>query len=97
MRTPATCYEPSLGKMPNKLPPLEYPDRFAGRYVSANGGIRWHHQWVNVSHTCVGAYVGLEDIDNGIWTVSCGPLTRGRLLARHLRSEEAYGRRTRHR
>jgi hypothetical protein len=27
--------------MPDRLPPLEYPDRFEVRYVSANGGIRW--------------------------------------------------------
>jgi hypothetical protein len=97
MQSPASRYEVSPREMPTKLPPLAYPDRCEVRDGSANGGIRWHHQWVNVSHTCVGAYVGLEDIDNGIWTVSCGPLTRGRLLARHLRSEEAYGRRTRHR
>jgi transposase InsO family protein len=92
MRTPATCYEPSLGKMPNKLPPLEYPDRCEVRDVSANGGIRWNHQWVNVSHVCVGAYVGLEEIDDGIWNVYFGPLKLGRLLERHMRSEEAYGR-----
>ena len=92
MRTPAACYEPSPRKMPNKPPPLEYPDRFEVRYVSANGGIRWNHQWVNVSHVCVGAYVGLEDIDDGVWNVDFGPLTRGRLLERHRRIEDAYGR-----
>ena len=61
MRTPAACYDPSSRKMPHTLPPLEYHDRFEVRYVSANGGIRWNHQWVNVSHVCVGDYVGLED------------------------------------
>lgn len=47
--------------MPDKLPPLEYPDRFEVRYVSANGGIRWNKDWVNVSVVCAGEYVGLED------------------------------------
>jgi putative transposase len=75
--------------MPTKLPPLEDPDRFEVRYVSANGGIRWHHQWVNVSHTGVGEYVGLEEIDEGVWTVSVGPLTLGRRLERHRRIEDA--------
>jgi putative transposase len=97
MCTPAACYEPSPRAMPNQLPPLEYPDRFEVRYVSANGGIRWHHQWVNVSTTCVGAYVGLEAIDDGVWNVSFGPLTLGRLLERHMRIEDAYGKLTRHR
>jgi putative transposase len=92
MRTPATCDAPSLRKRPNTLPPLEDPDRFEGRDVSAHGGIRWHHHWVNVSHVCVGAYIGLEDIDAGVWNVYFGPLKLGRLLERHLRIEDAYGR-----
>lgn len=92
MRTPAACYEPSPRKMPHKLPSLEYPDRFEVRYVSANGGIRWNHQWVNVSHVCVGAYVGLEEIDDGVWNIYFGPLKLGRFLERHMRIEDAYGR-----
>jgi putative transposase len=78
--TPAACDEPSPRKMPNKLPPLKDPDR----------------QWVNVSHTCVGAYVGLEEIDDGVWNVSFGPLTLGRLLERHMRIEDVYSRLKRH-
>ncbi|HSF29825.1 MAG TPA: integrase core domain-containing protein [Candidatus Tectomicrobia bacterium] len=92
MRTPAACYEPSPRKMPNKPPPLAYPDRFEVRDVRANGGIRWHHPWGNVSHVCVGEYVGLDDIDDGVWNVYFGPLTRGRWLARHRRIDDAYGR-----
>ena len=79
--------------MPNKLPPLEYPDRFEVRYVSANGaGIRWNKRWVNVSITCVGEYVGLEEIDDGVWNVYFGPLKLGRLLERHMRIEDEFGR-----
>ncbi len=79
--------------MPAKLPPLEYPDRFEVRYVSADGGIRWNRRRVNVSTTvCIGEYVGLEEIDDGIWNVYFGPLKLGRLLERHLRTEDAYGR-----
>ena len=92
MHTPAACDELSSRKMPNKPPPLEYPDRFEVRYVSANGGIRWNHQWVNVSHVCIGEYVGLEEIDDGVWNVYFGPLKLGRLLERHMRIEDAYGR-----
>jgi len=92
MQTPADCYEPSPREMPNKLPPLEYPDRFEVRYVSANGGIRWNKRWVNVSITCVGEYVGLEEIDDGVWNVYFGPLKLGRLLERHMRIEDEFGR-----
>jgi transposase InsO family protein len=91
-QTPASCYSASPRPMPSKLPPLEYPDRFEVRYVSANGGIRWKRDWVNVSMVCVGEYVGLEEIDDGIWNVYFGPLKLGRLLERHMRIEDQFGR-----
>ena len=95
-QTPASQYQPSSREMPNRLAPLEYPDRFEVRYVSANGGIRWRRGWVNVSTVCIGEYVGLEEIDDGIWNVYFGPLKLGRLLDRHMKIEDAYGRLLRH-
>jgi putative transposase len=92
MQTPDTRYHHSPGEMPSKLPPLEYPDRFEVRYVSFNGGIRWNKDWVNVSLTCAGEYVGLEEIDDGVWNVYFGPFKLGRILERHMRIEDAYGR-----
>jgi putative transposase len=83
--------------MPPKLPPLQDPDRFEVRDVSANGGIRWNRQWVNVSITRAGEYIGLEEIDAGVWNVYVGPLKLGRLLERHMRIEDASGRLKRHR
>ena len=38
---------------------------------------------------CDGAYVGLEEFDDGIWTVYFGPLKLGRLLERHMKIEDA--------
>ncbi len=97
LHTPAARYQPSARSMPEKLPPLEYPDRFEVRYVSANGGIRWNSAWVNLSITCAGEYVGLEEIDDGVWNVYFGALKLGRLLERTMRIEDAYGRLYRHR
>ena len=91
-QTPASYYRPSTREMPSTVPPLEYPDRYEVRYVSANGGIRWNRDWVNVSIVCVGEYVGLEEIDNGIWNVYFGPLKLGRLIECHMRIEDEYGR-----
>lgn len=82
--------------MPTTLPPIEYPDRFEVRYVSANGGIRWHNGLLNVSIVGAGEYVGLEEIDDGVWNVYFGPLRLGRLHERHLRIEDVYGRLKRH-
>lgn len=68
----------------------------AVRYVSANGGMRWTCAWVNVSIICAGEYVGLEEIDEGIWNVYFGPLKIGRLHERHMRIKDEYGRLKRH-
>lgn len=82
--------------MPSKLPQLDYPAHYEKRYVSANGGIRWNHHWVNVSSCCMGEYVGLEEIDNGVWQVYFGPLKLGRLLEEHMRIEDQFGKLRRH-
>lgn len=95
-QTPASCYERSPRGMPCRIKPFEYPDRFEVRYVSGNGGIRWNRAWVNVSTVCIGEYVGLEEIDNGIWNVYFGPLKLGRLDERHMRIEDQYGLLKRH-
>jgi len=95
-QTPASVYESSPRQMPTKVPPLQYPDRFEVRYVSANGGIRWNSHWVNVSIVCAGEYVGLEEIGDGIWNLYFGPLRLGRLHERHIRIEDEYGRLKRH-
>lgn len=95
-QTPASVYRRSPREMPDKIPPLEYPDRFELRLVSDNGGIRWNHNWVNVSIVCAGEYVGLEEIDDGLWDVYFGPLKLGRFHERHMRIEDQYGRLKRH-
>lgn len=91
MHTPAQLYHPSPRPMPTDLPPMEYPDRFEKRYVSANGGIRWHKQWINVSSTLIGEYVGLEAIDDGLWDVYFGVKKIGRLHERQMRIEDHLG------
>lgn len=95
--TPSSVYRSSPRQMPTKIPALEYPDRFEVRYVSANGGIRWNNHWVNVSTTCIGEYVGLEEIDDGVWNLYYGALRLGRFYERKMKIEDAYGRLNRRR
>jgi len=90
--TPASIYQPSSRRLPRTLAPLEYPGHFEVRLVSRNSGIRWKHHWVCVTHTLAGEYVGLEEIDDGIWEVYFGPLKLGRLDERILRIEDHKGR-----
>jgi hypothetical protein len=97
MKTPASLYAPSPRPYPERLPRLEYPAHFEKRYVSYNGGIRWNCSWVNVSIMCAGEYVGLEEVDDGIWDIYFGPLKLGRLSEREMRIEDAHGKLWRHR
>ena len=96
LETPASVYKTSTRPFPKRLPALEYPAHYETRYVSHNGGIRWNSDWVNVSITCAGQYVGLEEIDNGIWNVYFGPVKLGRLIEEHMRIEDEPGRLWRH-
>lgn len=92
MSTPQQCYQDSPRPMPTRLHSMIYPDRFEVRYVSANGGIRWRKQWVNVSSALVGENVGFEAIDDGQWDVYFGVMKLGRLYERHMRIEDHTGR-----
>jgi transposase InsO family protein len=96
MQTPLALYSPSPREMPNRLAPLEYPDRFEVRYVSGNGGVRWNGRWLCVSIVCVGEYVGFEEIDDGLWIVYFGPVKLGRFNERNMRIEDEFGRLKRH-
>jgi hypothetical protein len=97
MKTPDSLYSSSPRPFPERLPPLEYPEHYEKRYVSKNGGIRWRSGWINVSITCSGEYVGLEEVDDGVLNVYFGPLRLGRLLEREMRIEDYYGKLWRHR
>jgi len=63
---------------------------FEWNKASFRNGARKH--FVNVSHACIGEYVGLEEIDSGVWNVYFGPLKLGRLLEEHMRIEDQFGR-----
>lgn len=71
-RTPAEFYAPSPQPYPRRLPALEYPAHFEVRRVSTNGGIRWANRWVNVTTVLGDQYIGLEEIDDGLWHVYFG-------------------------
>lgn len=34
-----------------------------------NGGIRWANRWVNVTTVLGGQYIGLEEVDDGLWHI----------------------------
>jgi putative transposase len=91
LETPASLYQPSTRLLPAEIPPLAYLAHFETRLVSKNSGIRWGNKWVAVSTTCAGLYVGLEEVDHGLWDVYLGRVKLGRLLEEKLRIEDHLG------
>src|SRR5204863_9811629 len=79
-RTPHSLYRSSPRPYPARIAPIEYPGHFEVRRVSHNGGIRWRHSssvgpnngWINISHVLAEEDVGLEEVDDGIWSVYFG-------------------------
>ena len=45
-----------------------------------------------MTHTLAGEYVGLEEVDDGLWDVYFGPVKLGRMNERILRIEDHKGR-----
>ena len=77
-RPPAEFYEPSPRSYPDPLPQVEYPGHFEVRRVRRNGLIKWQGSDLFLSEVLAGESVGLEEVDDGIWSLHF----RGQLLAR---------------
>lgn len=71
-KTPNSLYHASPRKMPDKLPALKYPSHFEFRLVSMNGGFRWKSKRIPAGQVFSNEYLGLEEIDDGIWNVYYG-------------------------
>ncbi|MCP4308963.1 MAG: transposase family protein, partial [bacterium] len=77
-RMPAEVYEPSPRPYPDRVAEVEYPGHYEVRRVRTDGRIKWQGQLLFISEVLTGEPVGLEEIDDGIWSLCFGPL----LLAR---------------
>lgn len=93
--TPGSLYQPSSREFPSRLPDVEYPSDFETRLVSRNGGFRWSARRVPITHTLEGEYVGLEEVDDGVWDVYFGPLRLGQMDERTFTIQDALGKRRR--
>lgn len=70
LRMPAEFYEPSPRPYPDPAPAVEYPGHFEVRRVRKDGQIKWRGRWLFLSEALAGESVGLEEVDDGIWSVN---------------------------
>lgn len=82
-QTPASQYSPSSRTFPDKLPELVYPDYYDVKKVSSNGVIFWRGGHVYVSHLLPDEWVGMNEINEGVWEIYYGPVRLGRFDERN--------------
>lgn len=68
-KRPAEIYYSSERYYPKKLPSIEYPSTHLIRKVRASGEITWNNKDIFISESLRGEYVGLIEINDGIWEV----------------------------
>lgn len=76
---PGVHYESSPRPYPRTLPPLEYPGHFLVKHVTSVGTIRFHYKLLVLGRALSGQHVGLEETDDGIWSVYLSRVLIGRL------------------
>jgi putative transposase len=68
-RPPASVYQRSPRKMPNRLPEPDYPSEAAVRKVRSNGEIKWQGDLIHICSALVGEAVAVEETEAGQWRV----------------------------
>ena len=68
-QTPASCYQPSARPLPARLPPQEYPGHYLVKKITTGGTFRFQRRLLFLANPLVGHHVGLEETDDGIWSI----------------------------
>ena len=70
MRTPAELYRPSARSYQG-LPEIDYPMHDRDALVTACGRICMLRKKINICTVMAGQRLGLKEVDDGIWVVTC--------------------------
>lgn len=84
-KPPAAVYRPARRVFPERIPRPEYPSHYLTRYVSTNGGVRFHRRYVTIAPALIGEHVGFEEVADGRWALYFYDYLLG-----HLEEREAH-------
>lgn len=76
---PDARYAPSPRPYPGRLPPLEYAAHYVVKRVTNAGTIRFRHKLLFLANALKGHHVGLEEADDGVWSLYLGAVLLGRI------------------
>lgn len=68
-KTPGSIYKPSIREFNPRPAPWEYPGHWETAKVRQNGMMKWRTGPVFLSSAMIGEWVGLEEIEDGLWRV----------------------------
>ena len=68
-RTPEEFYRPSLRPFPERLEDVSYPGHFELRRITHGGSLCWRSSRFFLSSVLAHETVGLEEIEDGVWSI----------------------------
>lgn len=83
-RTPGSCYTASPRPYPERLPPLESPGHFLVKRVTNAGTFRLKHKLLFIATALKQQEIGLEETDDGIWSIFFGTVLLGKVDEREM-------------
>lgn len=81
-RSPSDRYRVSPRPYPEHLPPLEYPGHFLVKRVTNAGTFRFKHRLLFIANALKQHHIGLEEVDDGIWSIYFNRVLLARLNER---------------
>jgi hypothetical protein len=78
-RTPASCYHVSPREYPARLPAQHYPGHYLVKKVTYAGTVRFQYRLLYISTALTDHLVGLEETDDGIWSLFFNTVLLGKL------------------
>jgi transposase InsO family protein len=82
---PAEHYRSSRRPFPSKLPPLEYPGHYIVKRVTNAGTFRFKHKLLFIANALRQQHIGLEEVNDGIWSIFLGTVLLARIDEREMR------------
>lgn len=82
---PAKRYSASRREFPDRLPPIEYPGHFIVKRVTNAGTFRLKHKLLFLAHPLKQLHIGLEETEDGIWSIYFMNVLLGRVDEREMK------------
>ena len=83
-QTPSSQYTTSPRPFPEHLTPLEYPEHFLVKRVTNAGTFRLKHTLLFIAHALKQHHLGLEETDDGIWSIYFGTVLLAKVDEREM-------------